>query len=103
MLTSVLLKIYCFILLPTEMSYNKAVLQLRGPCLITEIGVDLLSLSVSRQHGLSFIRKGNVLQPFLMSPLCYLGLEDQNLHHRCVCINKYLILNCIRRPALIDK
>lgn len=46
-------------LLPAEMSYNKAALQLRGPRLITKTGVDLLSLSMSRQHGLSFIRKGN--------------------------------------------
>lgn len=78
-------------LLPAVMSNNKAALQLRGPCLITETGVDLLSLSVSRQHGLSVIRKDNVLRTFLMSPLCYFCLGDQNLHHKCVCINKYLI------------
>lgn len=56
-------------LFPAEMSNNKAALQLRGLCLIRETGVDLLSLSVGRQHGLSLIRKDNVLRPFLMSPL----------------------------------
>lgn len=78
-------------LLPAVMSNNKAALQLRGPCLITETGVDLLSLFVSRQHGLLIIRKDSVLRTFLMSPLCYFCLGDQNLHHKFVCINKSLI------------
>jgi len=58
-------------LLPAGMCNNQADFQLRGPCLITATGVDLLSLSVSKQHGLSLIRKYSVLRPFLMSPLCY--------------------------------
>lgn len=81
-------------LLPAAMGSDKGGLQLRGLCLITSTGVDLLSLSVSKQHGLSLMRKRNIPRPVLMSPLSYF-VQEFRIYTVYVCVSKYYIQNYI--------